>query len=158
MLNKIKKSKDEGFTIIEVMIVLAIAGLIMLIVFMAIPALQRNQRNTTAKSEASNIMAAVTEYSTNNGGKLPGSGDAATIITGSKVKNIETLRIEPHSSGNAPSSTEAVLKTGAKCVSTSPVAGLVGGSAVVTQGASRQSALIFATESSAGDTTSCVES
>jgi prepilin-type N-terminal cleavage/methylation domain-containing protein len=35
-----------GFTIIEVMIVLAIAGLILLIVFLAVPALEREARNT----------------------------------------------------------------------------------------------------------------
>jgi prepilin-type N-terminal cleavage/methylation domain-containing protein len=38
MLKKLKKS-DSGFTIIEVMIVLAIAGLILLIVFLAVPAM-----------------------------------------------------------------------------------------------------------------------
>ena len=48
MLSKLKKS-NQGFTIIEVMIVLAIAGLILLIVFLAVPALQRNGRNTTKK-------------------------------------------------------------------------------------------------------------
>ena len=39
------KSK-KGFTIIEVVLVLAIAGLIFLMVFIALPALQRTQRNT----------------------------------------------------------------------------------------------------------------
>ncbi|MDQ3065292.1 MAG: prepilin-type N-terminal cleavage/methylation domain-containing protein, partial [bacterium] len=41
MLSRIKNN-NKGFTIIEVLIVLAIAGLIMLIVFLAVPALQRN--------------------------------------------------------------------------------------------------------------------
>ena len=36
--------KESGFTIVEVMIVLAIAGLILAIVFIAVPALQRNAR------------------------------------------------------------------------------------------------------------------
>ena len=45
MLNRTKKHRS-GFTIIEIMIVLAIAGLIMLIVFLAVPALQRASRNT----------------------------------------------------------------------------------------------------------------
>ena len=35
----------KGFTIIEVVLVLAIAGLIFLMVFIALPALQRSQRN-----------------------------------------------------------------------------------------------------------------
>ena len=35
-----------GFTIIEVVLVLAIAGLIFLMVFIALPTLQRSQRDT----------------------------------------------------------------------------------------------------------------
>lgn len=74
MFTKLKKSKEEsqrGFTIIEVMIVLAIAGLILLIVFLAIPALQRNGRNTQRKSDVSALLAAVSEYASNNNGSLP---------------------------------------------------------------------------------------
>lgn len=70
MLQQSKK-RQAGFTIIEVLIVLAIAGLIMLIVFLAVPALQRNSRNTQVRSAASGILAAVNEYSTNNNGQLP---------------------------------------------------------------------------------------
>jgi prepilin-type N-terminal cleavage/methylation domain-containing protein len=43
------KNRSRGFTIIEVMIVLAIAGTILLIVFLAIPALQRSERNHNRK-------------------------------------------------------------------------------------------------------------
>ena len=72
--------KDRGFTIIEVMIVLAIAGLIMLIVFLAVPALQRNSRNTQRRRDVAALLAAVSEYSNNNNGILPGN---ATLIAGS---------------------------------------------------------------------------
>jgi prepilin-type N-terminal cleavage/methylation domain-containing protein len=65
------KNKNKGFTIIEVMIVLAIAGLILLIVFLAVPALQRNARNTQRKTDASAIASAVNEYIDNNNGSLP---------------------------------------------------------------------------------------
>ena len=75
MLNKLKKSKiekpNQGFTIIEIMIVLAIAGLILLIVFLAVPALQRNARNTSRKSDVSALLSAVSEYESNNNGSLP---------------------------------------------------------------------------------------
>ena len=67
MLDRIKKD-NKGFTIIEVLIVLAIAGLIMLIVFLAVPALQRNQRNTARNNEASRISAAITECVANRNG------------------------------------------------------------------------------------------
>lgn len=69
MLTKTKK--QEGFTIIEVMLVLAIAGLIMLIVFLAVPALQRNSRNTQRKNDVAATLSAVNEYVNNNAGKLP---------------------------------------------------------------------------------------
>jgi prepilin-type N-terminal cleavage/methylation domain-containing protein len=71
MLNNLRKSNREGFTIIEVMIVLAIAGLILLIVFLAVPALQRNARNTNRKSDAGRVSAAVANFITNNQGTLP---------------------------------------------------------------------------------------
>ena len=52
MLHKLKQSRSEGFTIIEVMIVLAIAAMILLVVLLAVPALQRNSRNTAVKTDA----------------------------------------------------------------------------------------------------------
>ena len=64
-------TKDKGFTIIEVLIVLAIAGLILLIVFLAVPALQRNSRNTQRKNDVSALLGAVNEWSSNNNGALP---------------------------------------------------------------------------------------
>src|SRR5258708_36141034 len=65
MLNKLKLSKSQkGFTIIEVMIVLVIAGLILLIVFLAVPALQRNARNTHRKSDIAGLLAARSEEHT----------------------------------------------------------------------------------------------
>src|SRR3981081_4692183 len=75
MLNKLKKSKieksTEGFTIIEVLIVLAIAGLILLMVFLAVPALQRNARNTQRKNDVHAILGGVSEFASNNNGSLP---------------------------------------------------------------------------------------
>jgi len=70
MSYKVKK-KETGFTIIEVLIVLAIAGLIMLVVFLAVPALQRNSRNTQRKADISAILAGINEYLADNNGALP---------------------------------------------------------------------------------------
>ena len=66
---KSKLRNQKGFTIIEVLIVLAIAGLILLIVFLAVPALQRNSRNTQRKNDISALLAAINEFSNNNNGK-----------------------------------------------------------------------------------------
>lgn len=63
--------KEKGFTIIEVVLVLAIAGLIFLMVFIALPALQRSQRDTQRKNDVSRLVTAVTNYSSNNRGNLP---------------------------------------------------------------------------------------
>lgn len=72
MANHLNK---RGFTIIEVVLVLAIAGLIFLMVFVALPALQRNQRNTQRRSDASRVVSAIVAYQKNNGGKVPVSGE-----------------------------------------------------------------------------------
>jgi prepilin-type N-terminal cleavage/methylation domain-containing protein len=74
-MQKLRKS-NQGFTIIEVLIVLAIAGLILLIVFLAVPALQRNSRNTQRRNDVSALLAGVQEFANNNNGTLPTGWDA----------------------------------------------------------------------------------
>jgi len=69
-MNSQTKSKS-GFTIIEVVLVLAIAGLIFLIVFLAVPALQRSQRDTARRSDIGRAIAAVQQFQSNNKGTLP---------------------------------------------------------------------------------------
>jgi prepilin-type N-terminal cleavage/methylation domain-containing protein len=70
-MNVQQKNKQKGFTIIEVVLVLAIAGLIFLMVFIALPALQRNQRDTQRKNDLSRAQTAVNNYQSNNRGSLP---------------------------------------------------------------------------------------
>lgn len=70
-MNAKNTNSKSGFTIIEVVLVLAIAGLIFLMVFIALPALQRNQRDTARKNEVSKVLAAVTSYQSNNRGSAP---------------------------------------------------------------------------------------
>ena len=77
MKNLLTKKKVSGFTIIEVMIVLAIAGLIMVIVFIAVPQLQRNQRDNARQNIANRVKAEIETYAGNNQGRypfLPGDG------------------------------------------------------------------------------------
>lgn len=79
MLQKLKERKNQGgFTIIEVLIVLAIAGLILLVVFLAVPALQRNSRNTQRNNDVASIIGAMQEYINNSGGAVPASCTGAT--------------------------------------------------------------------------------
>jgi len=70
--------KKKGFTIIEVVLVLAIAGLIFLMVFIALPALQRSQRDAQRKNDLSRLNTALASYSSNNRGALPNDGGSAT--------------------------------------------------------------------------------
>lgn len=55
----------QGFTIIEVVLVLAIAGLIFLMVFVAFPALRRNQRDSQRRQDLANFSAQLKNLSTN---------------------------------------------------------------------------------------------
>lgn len=74
---------NRGFTIIEVVLVLAIAALIMLMVFVAWPALQRNQRDTQRRNDVSRVMSQLEQYKTNNNGNYPtsSSGGLGTFVT-----------------------------------------------------------------------------
>jgi prepilin-type N-terminal cleavage/methylation domain-containing protein len=70
-MNVQQKNKEKGFTIIEVVLVLAIAALIFLMVFIALPALQRSQRDTQRKNDMSRVQTAIQNYQSNNRNKLP---------------------------------------------------------------------------------------
>lgn len=155
-----KLNKNEGFTIIEVLIVLAIAGMIMLVVFLAVPALQRNSRNTQRKSDVSALMGAIQEYMGNNNGALPtadtqfeGNAKLGFYTTG----NI-TLSSNPASApsatvaapGTAPAAgtvtnDQIVVVTGYKCGATATAAPV--------RDSSRSIATVFAVEASSGNGT-----
>lgn len=88
----------QGFTIIEVLIVLAIAGLILLIVFLAVPAAQRNTRNYQRHQNAAALMAEVREQQQARSGQLPVScnNTAATCF----VRNVPLTMYDNHSSSD----------------------------------------------------------
>lgn len=84
-----KKSKIEhGFTIIEVVLVLAVAGLIFLMAFVALPALQRSQRDNARRDNLMNFVSEVKKYQISNRGALPGAGDK-TLDGTSEVITVE---------------------------------------------------------------------
>lgn len=63
-----KAHKQNGFTIIEVLIVLAIAALILLIMFIMLPHVRQLQRNTQRKNDLGRIIAIMDDYAIQNGG------------------------------------------------------------------------------------------
>ena len=138
---------NKGFTIIEVLIVLAIAGLILIVVLLAVPALQRNSRNTTMKNDASAIAGGVNEYSSNNNGSLPtgiagtgtiaitGTGTATNAtVQGTTVVSLAAAGTNPSTAG-APQSGTIVVYKGFTCT---------GGSST------RAVAVVYSTENSSG--------
>lgn len=77
-----KKAGDGelgGFTIIEVVLVLAIAALIFLMVFIALPTLQRNQRDTQRRNDLARVSSQITNWQSNNSGKLPKDTETGAI-------------------------------------------------------------------------------
>jgi len=181
MLNNIKNRKQQGFTIIEVLIVLAIAGLILLIVFLAVPALQRNSRNTQRRTEAARLLSVTQEFINNGGGALPTASTCAGIGGGAtncdkspaannamsiwqlgNLKNIDGFTIlaagtvaQQSPVLTAGSATQAIFDTGVKC-------GTVAATTVTptTTGATTRSLImIYAVEDQSGNPIAqCTES
>lgn len=122
-MRKLDIKNSKGFTIIEVLIVLAIAGLILIVVLLAVPALQRNSRNTTMKNDASAIAGGINEYSSNNNGSLPntvsgtgtitidGSGtDTSATVQGTTQVSTAPANTNPSTAGAPPAGTIVVYK------------------------------------------------
>ncbi|HEX5797975.1 MAG TPA: type II secretion system protein [Candidatus Saccharimonadales bacterium] len=155
------QNRSEGFTIIEVLIVLAIAGLIMLIVFLAVPALQRNSRNTQRNSDASLIASGVNECLNNRNGQISSCNDASdgdnlgAFIDESRLSQLTAVRT-PSGAATAPGSdgtitNEANIFFGARCAPDG--AGPDGGG-----GLARDYVVLFRIEGSNGSLTRCISS
>lgn len=166
MQHKLKQTnKQSGFTIIEVMIVLAIAGLIMVVVFLAVPALQRSSRNNSMKTDATNLIGAANEYVANKGGVTltasasgTANSDAALILGSVTTSNITSLTIATEATDTTvPTSTLAIIKTNAKCnssISTDSTPTAYG--ALTSAGSSnRQYVITYLTETGSGNRFSC---
>jgi len=120
------KRKDSGFTIIEVALVLAIAGLIFLVVFLAVPALQRNQRNDAIRRDIAFVAEAMSSYQSNyNALPADSTGIAvpSTATTGfgqylrdGLSTNTTTIVVQGSEAlGTVPDVNNIVVMKGAKC-------------------------------------------
>lgn len=86
------ESHKTGFTIIEVVLVLAIAGLIFLMVFVALPALQRSQRDTQRRDDMARLITAVQNFQSNNRNVAPTDFSATgAFVTGYLLTNGDTF-------------------------------------------------------------------
>lgn len=118
-MNTVKK--QQGFTIIEVVLVLAIAALIFLMIFVALPALQRGQRDTARKQDVGAIASAINTYRSNHRGAL--TGLTAATLKNDYVNNLSQLDVDGMTVGSvgsvvaAPAETDdtSSISLGAKC-------------------------------------------
>lgn len=119
----ITQQNKKGFTIIEVILVLAIAGLIFLMVFVALPALQRGQRDSQRRSDISRFMSQINSYQTNNGGRVPSADkDAMGKFLNNYMKRSSGEFVDPQSGNNYtvgfsgnPSTSHIIYATQTKC-------------------------------------------
>lgn len=113
----------KGFTIIEVVLVLAIAGLIFLMVFIALPALQRGQRDNQRKSDTSHFVSQLQSYATNNRGSLPTDANIESFRTsylhGGSKQFVNPQTGDPYTitaTGSAPTAdNQFVYRRGGTC-------------------------------------------
>ena len=78
---KQNKNFKHGFTIIEVVLVLAVAAMIFLMVFIALPAMQIMQRDTARANDVNRITTQLNSYQSNNNQKIP-SMDKDAYVSG----------------------------------------------------------------------------
>lgn len=164
-MSKEFRKNVKGFTIIEVMIVLAIAALILLAVFLAVPALQRNSRNTQRKHDIGNLLTAITVFESNNSGTVPtiacGSNGSYKVSTGSCATPGGTpaafkmgfyTSVPAFLTGTQSARTTDVLQIakGAKCTAA--------GGSTATGAAARSIAALFTLESGSRLVAACQES
>lgn len=152
--------KQRGFTIIEVVLVLAIAALIFLTVLIALPALQRNQRDIARKEELQKVIGAVSTYQGNNRASSPdNAGDLASYLDSDSSADADTIDLPSGTTvtigaadddSSSPSQDEIFLYIGKKC-------GSVDGDTVnLEDGSSRQVAATVLLEN--GNAPFCQES
>ena len=111
------QQKTKGFTIIEVVLVLAIAGLIFLMVFTALPALQRSQRDTARKQDLSVVSTAVTNYLSNNRSTFPNSAQLQSYTSNVSSNTIVTsiTVVAPGTTPAKPADGEIVVTQSTTC-------------------------------------------
>ncbi|HSW85161.1 MAG TPA: prepilin-type N-terminal cleavage/methylation domain-containing protein [Candidatus Saccharimonadales bacterium] len=78
---KALRLKSNGVTIVEIMFVMAIAGVFLMVVFLAIPTLARNSRNNQRKQDVQVILAAVSLWELEKSANFPAPcGDLITRL------------------------------------------------------------------------------
>ena len=164
-----RKLNNKGFTIVETLIVLAIAATIIIVVLLAVPALQRNSRNTVVKTAANNILSGWAAEVANSNGATPtttaGAGTAGKITIGANsytfASSVNTFVATATASSVAYGTTlsAAVVTPGAVVVLTTGVCttpNTVATTQAITVGTTAQVAILYPVEGTTGQVT-CVQ-
>lgn len=96
---KDKLFKNSGFTLIEVVIVLAIAGLIFVIVLLAVGQAQQARRDTQRKNDVNRLSAQLEQFASNNQGRYPSGSDFTNSASTFRSSYVDTLTFEDPSTG-----------------------------------------------------------
>jgi len=158
MSKQLNKQNNQGFTIIEVLIVLAIAGLIMLVVFLAVPALQRNSRNTQRKSDSAHLAGLYSEWKANRGGTPLTNVNDSTGAAGPDLTN-ENFAIFTKPTGGANTVTTPYVAPASPAADTFYVfskATCNGPSSVTAGGSLRSIIVVYYLEPVSATTLQCV--
>lgn len=73
--------KEKGFTLIEIVLVLAIAGLLLVIVFLAVSGAQKSRRDNQRKNDNARLLSQLETYAGNNNGAYPVTAAQRTTFT-----------------------------------------------------------------------------
>ena len=157
-----------GFTIIEVLIVLAIAGLILLIMFLSVPALQRSTRNSQRHSDAAFIASQRIVYDADNKTSIiapPGGYDCSAPITSKlycryiaqglsfyQLQNVtfhSNSSVQPTVVPTITAANQVLTDSFFKCNPT--------GTGAIISGSPFDMVILFAKETSNGVTTQCID-
>lgn len=114
------QTANKGFSIIEVVLVLAIAGLIFLMVFIALPALQSSQRDTARKNDVSTVAAAVNSYTGNNRGTFPTTAALESYVTNISANTTDVSVGTAGAGSIAPIDGEIVVTQRTRCGESTP--------------------------------------
>ncbi len=113
-----KKQSAEGFTIIEVLIVMAVFGLITVIIFLALPALQRTSRNNQRKQDVQTVLELVSRFELNNSGNIPDQNELTAQLTNyAKLTayDVDQIIIETPSGSTSAQPDTIIIKNYRKC-------------------------------------------
>lgn len=130
---KKNSNKQGGFTLIEVVLVLAIGALIILMALLAFGGASRSRRDTARKAAVGNLSSALEQYASNNNGNYPTAATTpsyTTFIAGYP-------NIKDPGTNDAPEIGDAVITAGIqyspgkKCNGTALAAGSAGNYAIL---------------------------